>query len=61
MPFPASVWTRHVTGLNIHGRPVCTRCGIETPSLIPVQQIVCTKEDRLFLGTLPEAVDCHAL
>lgn len=56
--FPAKPWTRHLKGLSHDGRSICTRCKIELPILTPVMQTVCAKEDRLYLGDIPEAVDC---
>lgn len=57
-PFVAHQWQRHQAGLNRDGQSVCVRCGVELPRLIPVNQTVCTKEDRLFLGDRQEARDC---
>jgi hypothetical protein len=31
------------------------------PYTIPIERIVCTKEDRLYLGDVESAVDCHAV
>lgn len=61
MSFNAAPWTRHQKGLSYDGRCICTRCKIELPYAIPIQQLVCTKEDRLFLGDIAEAVDCHGV
>lgn len=58
MSFSAKPWVRHKKGLSHDGRSVCTRCQLELPYLIPVIQTVCAKEDRLYLGDIPEAVDC---
>lgn len=59
MPFNAAPWTRHQKGLSHDGRCICLQCGIELPYSIPIQQVVCTKEDRLYLGDIAEAVDCR--
>ena len=59
MPFHAAAWTRHRKGLSHDGHIVCLQCGIELPNGLPVQQIVCTKEDRLYIGDIPSAVDCR--
>jgi hypothetical protein len=61
MPFVASPWTRHSKGLNYQGQSVCLRCGIELPYMMPIQQTICTKEDRLYIGDVDGAVDCHAI
>jgi hypothetical protein len=31
------------------------------PYTIPIERIVCTKEDRLYLGDVESAVDCRAV
>lgn len=54
-------WTRHQKGLGIDGKCICLRCRIDLPYTIPVEQTVCSKEDRLYLGDIPEAEDCHAV
>lgn len=56
--FEGRPWTRHRKGLGLDGKCVCLRCGVELPYTIPVEQIVCSKEDRLFLGDIEGAVDC---
>lgn len=61
MPFTADKWIRHTKGLSHDGRCICTRCGIELPRMMPVQQTVCTREDRLYLNDIQEAADCHAI
>lgn len=61
MPFTAAQWVRHQKGLSYDGRCVCIRCGIELPYTIPIQQTVCTKEDRIYLNDISEAMDCHAV
>jgi hypothetical protein len=52
-------WTRHRKGLSHDGRCVCLRCGAEMPYTIPIERIVCSKEDRLYLGDMESAVDCR--
>lgn len=61
MPFDAKPWTRHSKGLNAQGESVCKRCGASLFYTIPVERIVCTKEDRAYLGDIESAVDCHAV
>lgn len=56
--FKAVNWIRHQKGLNVEGKCVCLRCHVELPYTIPINQPVCSKEDRLYLGDIPEAVDC---
>lgn len=51
-------WIRHQKGLGFDGKCICTRCKVELPYTIPIEQVVCSKEDRLYLGDIPEAVDC---
>lgn len=59
MPFTQNAWTRHHKGLSHDGQCICLRCKIELPHTIPIEQTVCSKEDRLYLGDIPEAVDCR--
>ncbi len=59
MAFEGKPWTRHMKGLNAQGQCVCTRCGVSLFYTIPVERIVCTKEDRAYLGDIETAVDCQ--
>ncbi len=59
--FQQHSWTRHSKGLSYDGRSICLNCQIELPAILPVNQTVCTKEDRLYLGDIQDAVDCHAI
>lgn len=54
-------WIRHEKGLNYSGQSVCLRCKVELPAVLPVNQTVCTKEDRLYLGDIQGSMNCDAV
>lgn len=56
--FNGQPWIRHLKRLSHDGKCICMRCKVELPYTIPIEQIVCSKEDRLYLGDIQEAVDC---
>lgn len=59
-------WVRHKAVLKVDAtqgsamvRMQCARCGVELPTQAPLNSIVLTKEDRLYLGDDPRATDCR--
>ena len=50
-------WKRH-KAIFVDGKLYCERCHIDLPISLLAGSIVCSRYDRLFLGDLPEAVDC---
>ena len=53
-------WKRHkaAVSMTVPPRIICVRCGIELPISIVPGQVVLSKEDRLYIGDDPKAVDC---
>lgn len=56
--FQESNWVRHIKELGFDGKCICLRCKVELPYTIPINQTVCSKEDRLYLDDIPEAREC---